>query len=139
MTLIEDQSYGIIPLRKNLEQWEVFLVLHLNGNFWSFPKGHKNHEEDSISAAKRELTEETGLIVDKLLQESAIEEKYLYTLKDDQIAKSVYYYPAMVSGKIDLSSPEVLDGRWIRVDDAFDQITYNEAKEVLRKTLPLLN
>ncbi|MBI4087908.1 NUDIX hydrolase [Candidatus Kaiserbacteria bacterium] len=40
---------------------EVALVQNGPGGFWGFPKGHVDEGEDDLSAAKREITEETGL------------------------------------------------------------------------------
>jgi predicted NUDIX family NTP pyrophosphohydrolase len=61
------QSAGLLLYRKGKDGWEVFLV-HPGGPLWakkdlgawSIPKGEFD-QEDSLLAAKREFTEETGL------------------------------------------------------------------------------
>lgn len=40
---------------------EVALVQNGPSGFWGFPKGHVDEGENDLSAAKREITEETGL------------------------------------------------------------------------------
>src|SRR6185436_8849208 len=37
------------------------LVVSQNGNSWSLPKGHLDPGEDALSAAKREIEEESGV------------------------------------------------------------------------------
>ena len=59
----KEQSFGIIPLRRVGEAWEIFLVVHRHGLHVGFPKGHADLGEDEILTATRELKEETGLSV----------------------------------------------------------------------------
>ena len=37
--LLQDYSFGIIPLRKVEGRWQSFIVQQTN-SYWSFPKGH---------------------------------------------------------------------------------------------------
>ncbi len=67
--MAKKQSVGIL-LYRNKNGLEVFLV-HPGGPFWkkkdngawSIPKGEFDDNEDALSAAKRELLEETGISV----------------------------------------------------------------------------
>jgi 8-oxo-dGTP pyrophosphatase MutT (NUDIX family) len=52
-------SAGVIPVRRVGGGWQ-FLVLRAFRN-WDFPKGVVNPGEEPLAAAKREVTEETGL------------------------------------------------------------------------------
>ena len=67
--------FGIIPLKRKEESWEVFLVKHNKGH-WGFPKGHSLLEETPEQIACREVYEETGLSVTNFLQVSPLTEKY---------------------------------------------------------------
>lgn len=68
--MAKKQSAGILLYRKNKNKLEVFLV-HPGGPFWkkkdagawSIPKGEFDDNEEALSAAKRELLEETGISV----------------------------------------------------------------------------
>lgn len=57
-------SCGVIPVRKNKNSWE-FLLLRCYKN-WDFPKGMMDDGETALTAALRELTEETGIITVRL-------------------------------------------------------------------------
>jgi predicted NUDIX family NTP pyrophosphohydrolase len=66
------QSAGLLVHRWRGSTLEVFLV-HPGGPFWakkdagawSIPKGEFTAEEDALAAARREFTEETGIVVDE--------------------------------------------------------------------------
>jgi predicted NUDIX family NTP pyrophosphohydrolase len=65
------QSAGLLVYRLRGSALEVFLV-HPGGPFWakkdagawSIPKGEFGADEDSLTAARREFTEETGISVE---------------------------------------------------------------------------
>jgi predicted NUDIX family NTP pyrophosphohydrolase len=68
---VAKKSAGILMYRRVDGLIEVFLV-HPGGPFWakkdagawSIPKGEYEDDEDPLTAARRELVEETGCIVD---------------------------------------------------------------------------
>jgi len=68
---LSKQSAGVLLFRHRNGVLEVFLV-HPGGPFWarkddgawSIPKGEINPGEDPLAAARRELAEETGLVVE---------------------------------------------------------------------------
>jgi predicted NUDIX family NTP pyrophosphohydrolase len=68
---LSKQSAGVLLFRHRNGVLEVFLV-HPGGPFWarkddgawSIPKGEIDAGEDPLAAARRELTEETGLVVE---------------------------------------------------------------------------
>ena len=64
------QSAGVLLYRRRDDGWQVFLV-HPGGPYWkrkdlgawSIPKGEFKPGEDLLESAKREFTEETGLLI----------------------------------------------------------------------------
>jgi len=59
---MEDESFGIIPLRKKNNGWQVLLIKHKHGAHWGFPKGHPiNDREAEIETASREFKEHLGM------------------------------------------------------------------------------
>ncbi len=76
-----DSSFGIIPLRKNVNDvWEVLLIQNRRGSHWSFPKGHAEGDETPFQAANREFQEETGLTIVELLFPTPLIEEYHFDL-----------------------------------------------------------
>jgi len=53
-------SAGLVPLRRTRAGWRM-LVLRAYKN-WDFPKGRVEPGEEPFDAARREATEETGLV-----------------------------------------------------------------------------
>ena len=56
----EDISYGVVPVRKVNESFEVLLCKSRRHGYFNLAKGHKDPGETEIQGAIRELLEETG-------------------------------------------------------------------------------
>lgn len=135
---MKEHSYGIIPFHRHHGRWEVFLVLHFNGYHWGFPKGKADGKETSLETARRELYEETGLQVEKLLVEDPISEHYTFKRNNLMVDKKVDYYLALCSGELNLQTEEIRDGKWLSLDSAYELLTFSEAKELLKKSQQLI-
>ena len=131
--MVYEKSYGIIPLKQVRGEWQVFVILHKNGFHWGFPKGKADEGENPLTSATRELKEETGLEVEKILRDSPIVEQYVFMRRGERIKKEVSYFPAIVSGALLLQPEEIADGKWVNVGEAFDLLTFKEARDVLSK------
>ena len=81
----ETHSAGGIILNNNNE----IVIVEQRGNVWSLPKGHIEPEEDPLTAAKREIHEETGLRNITLIKELGTYTRYKIGLdgKDDHSEK----------------------------------------------------
>ncbi len=131
--MFDEESYGIIPLRKKAMQWQVFLVQLKSGSHWGFPKGHLENDESPQKAAQRELFEETSLKIDHFLCDTPLIEKYTCRKNNKEISKQVTYFIAVVSGDVFIQAGEVIDGRWVDLKKAKEVLTYAESKKVLEK------
>lgn len=133
------ESFGIVPFLKEGETWKVLLILHSQGNHWGFPKGKANPNETALETAVRELKEETGLTVTEVLRENPMAEQYQFRRKKQFIVKSVHYFPAFVTGDLNLQEEEIRDARWMTIPEAMHQLTFKEARHILQEFVRTLN
>jgi len=130
---MNEESFGIIPLRATPKGWEVFLIQHKGALHWGFPKGKADAGETPLTAASRELFEETGLGIAELLKEQPYQEAYQYSRGGKQIDKKVFYFPAVVTGEVQLQENEVSGGKWVNLTEATAHITFEESKRICKE------
>lgn len=133
----QEQSFGVIPLQLKAGEWHVFLIKREKG-FWECPKGHSEAGETPLQSAYRELFEETGLSVTKLLRPEPLAIHYYFTVKGVHISKSVLYFLATVEGVPHLQEAEVQDGLWVNLNEAINLATYPTIKSILLQTIEFL-
>lgn len=122
---------GVIPLKKEGDQWFVLLVCLRSGGHWGFPKGHYNSGESPLDCAKRELREETNLELEHLLFVDPILETYTIDRGGVVTKKTVSYFIATVCGDLKIDKRELLDGKWVEIENAKNVITYGASQELL--------
>jgi len=132
-----EHSFGIIPLKVVKGKWKIFLVRHRSGQqpWWGIPKGHGERGETPSMTAKRELYEETGLRIERLLSYKPFREEYMFQRGEETISKTVSYFPALVLGRTRLQIAEIDEGRWVTLPDALKLITFKEGREVCQKLI----
>lgn len=130
-TTKQDFSFGIIPLKKERGEWEVLLVQMHQGH-WGYPKGHPELSETPLEAAKRELAEETGLYVERLLTAEPFQEKYSIVHRGERVQKTVTYFLAIVSGDVMVQAHEIADHKWVLASEAENYVTFEEGKKLSR-------
>lgn len=133
-----DQSYGVVPLRKEGDRWLIFIIRHRGGH-WTLPKGHPEGTESALEAAKRELYEETGLSLVKLLFEKPLVESYQFSSRGKPIHKTVHYFIGEVAGAIRIQKEELQDGKWVELERAHETVTYAQMKLLLQTVIEKLN
>ncbi len=133
-----EESFGIIPLRKNGNRWEVFLIQHNKGHYWGFPKGHAEGDETPIESAFRELKEETNLDPVDCLRIDPFVEQYQFTVRGERVSKRVSYFVAEVTGDVVLQSVEIQNGMWVSLDEASEMITHAEGRSILSQVATIL-
>ena len=106
------RSCGVIPFRRTENGPEFLIVLQTN-HCWSFPKGHMEAFESETETALRELFEETGLRAD-LLPVPGITFQYPV---NSLTTKQVILFPGPVRGELALRESEILDSRWVPLED----------------------
>ena len=119
---------GIIVLNKKNK---VFVARRIDNpkNFWQMPQGGVDNNEDFLSAALRELKEETSIDKVKLIQE--LEGMTTYELPDNLLGliwkgkyrgqKQKWFLMRFIGNENEINlktkNPEFLEWRWIEIDE----------------------
>ena len=104
----------------------VALVHRPKYDDWSFPKGKLEPGEDHLTAARREVEEETGLRC--RLREELPESRYEHR---DGEPKRVRYWRMEVMDGAFRANPEVDVLDWLALDDARARLSYERDRLVL--------
>lgn len=134
----QEQSFGIIPLKRESGTWYVLVILHQGSRHWAFPKGRGNPGETPLESATRELKEETGLDIEKILYDTPLVEKYHFYRKRENVTKTVHYFPALVHGQLKFQEEEIKDGKWVPLKEAVRHLTFKAAQEMCHQLIQQL-
>ncbi len=133
---IIDTCYGVIPYFWNEHSEPEFLVVTQEHAHTSFPKGHPNPEEDAVSAALRELAEETGITNAKL--EGTVPLSTFYSFVDyDGLThdKTVYFYLGVVPDKTAVTplafTEEITAMHWGTYEETRTRLTHENVRLLL--------
>lgn len=125
----QEYSAGIIVYKGRDPE---FLLLNYCAGHWDFPKGHIEKGETKEQAALRELHEETGLSVelDNSFETSL---EYYFKDKDKQLVHKVvsFFLGELKSDQKVTLSFEHLDYCWLPFEQAYERLTFDNAKKVL--------
>ena len=123
------ESAGGIILNKKKE----VLVVSQHGTSWSLPKGHIDPGEDRITAARREIYEETGLKNVTLIRELETYERYKIGKdgKDDTSELKVIHMFLFTTDEMKLKpiDPHNPEARWMVANEVTDLLTHRKDKE----------
>ena len=116
-----------------LNKKDLVLVVNQNGNSWSLPKGHIDDGEDKLSAAIREIHEESGIKDLKLIKELGSYQRYKIGLdggEDKSELKTIYMFLFKTNEEvlkpIDPTNPEA---RWVEKSKVAELLTHKKDKE----------
>ena len=155
------EKFKKLPLRKGVgvillnSENKVFVAKRIDNpkNFWQMPQGGVDNNEDFLSAALRELKEETSISNVKLIQE--LDGMTTYELPNNLLGiiwrgkyrgqKQKWFLMRFIGNdnEINLKTkhPEFLEWRWIEIDEITNfvvdfkfeiyQIIKNKVKEIL--------
>lgn len=141
MNYKKEISAGIIVFIKDGGSLK-FLLLQGDNCLWNFPKGHIEQNETLEQAALREVFEETGLKIEKLI--NGFKEKISYYFRQDysgkrrKIYKVVYFFLAQSLSKKVKISFEHKDFIWTSYSDAFHKIKFKDTQRLLKKARKFL-
>ena len=109
------------------------LIVNQNNNSWSLPKGHVDPGEDELTAAKREIYEESGITRLTLIREIGRYERYRISLDggDDksELKKIVMFLFTTDEEKLKPIDPGNPEARWVEKGTVADLLTHKKDKE----------
>ena len=132
-----EQSAGIIFFRK-IQGSIDFLLLNYPSGHWDLVKGHIENGEEPQDAAIRESKEETGITDIKFIDGFEEEIEYYFKYNNEDIHKKVIFFLSETKQDEIVLSDEHLDFIWLDFDDAMKKITFETAKNVLKKANDLV-
>jgi 8-oxo-dGTP pyrophosphatase MutT (NUDIX family) len=130
----EERSFGIIPLQRRRGEWYALLIQHQQGH-WSFPKGRLDPGEKPYECASRELREETGLTVVRLLSDLTFTEEYHLTRNGRRTHKRVTYYAAEVEGEPTPQLEEIAACSWHLLSGVSAILTFDESRSLFQQLM----
>jgi 8-oxo-dGTP pyrophosphatase MutT (NUDIX family) len=127
-------SAGGVVFRRDGNSTQVCLIMTQGGKAWQLPKGIIEPGEAPEVAAKREVSEETGLLGELVRTLDKIEYWYVWTHGGERarIHKLVYFYLfRYVSGSTNDHDHEVDDARWLPLDEALKLLSFENERRIL--------
>jgi 8-oxo-dGTP pyrophosphatase MutT (NUDIX family) len=140
---VEKSAGAVIFRRKNNKIY--YLLLHYPSSakaprdYWDFPKGHIEKGEEIEETVRREVEEETGLKDIKFVEGFKEWIKYFFKFKGKNIFKIVTFFLAETKTKDVKISSEHIGYEWLPYEKALERLTFNNAKEILKKANDFLN
>ena len=156
-----DEKFKDLPLRNGVgivvlnKENKVFVAKRIDnpGNFWQMPQGGVDNGEDFLTAAYRELYEETSIKNVELIEE--LKGTLTYKLPKHLLGiiwKGKYkgqkqkWFLMRYLGRdeeinIKTKKPEFLEWKWIKIDDLTDVVVnfklevYRDLKEKIQKII----
>lgn len=134
---IETSAGGVIY--RWLDDVPHILLIRDAYRHWGFPKGHLEEGETPDAAALREVEEETGLchlVLGPRLQTI----DWFFRARGRLIHKYCHFY--LIESPSGKTVPQADEGitacTWVPLPDALDQISYDNAREVLQRAAQAL-
>ena len=134
----EEKSAGGVIFRERPTGTHLLLIRDAYDN-WGLPKGHLEPGETPRDAAQREAQEETGLQC-RVVGEELMTIDWYFRAKGQLIHKYCQFF--LMENTEGDPVPEVGEGisecRWFPLEEAVTEITYDNAREVLKEAVRVL-
>lgn len=134
----DEKSCGILLFRVK-DGINLYLVLHYPGGHWDLAKGHVEAGESEHQTAARELLEETGIADFEFVKNFREEISYKYRRRNRPSHKQVVFFLAKTDLEDIRLSHEHHGFMWLPYEAAYNKLTFENARKVLKKAEELLS
>jgi 8-oxo-dGTP pyrophosphatase MutT (NUDIX family) len=139
-TRVERSAGGVVFRCVEDDTFQVAIIKTHEGR-WQLPKGWIEDGEPPEATAIREVREEAGVDAEIVAPLGTIE--YWYRSTYDPEPVRVHKYVQMfllryLSGSTDDHDDEVLEARWLALDDAIRKLSHKDEREMAEKARELL-
>jgi 8-oxo-dGTP pyrophosphatase MutT (NUDIX family) len=134
-------SAGGVVFRSSPGQTAVILIAVGSQNRWQLPKGLVEKDEKPEAAAVREAREEAGVTSEVVQHIETIEYWYAGLDKGEKVRfhKLVHFYLLRYSsGDTSDHDWEVNEARWVPIDAAMIQLTFENERRVMERARQLI-
>jgi bis(5'-nucleosidyl)-tetraphosphatase len=138
--MFDEHSAGAILFSLNENSHKIeYLLLHNTSGHWEFPKGNFESGEDGFETARREIYEETGIMDIEFIKDFESNIEYYFRRSDKLVHKRVIFYMARTNTRKVILSSEHDAYAWNEYNEAINQLTYKNAKDLLKKAKSVQN
>ncbi|MCW4006709.1 MAG: NUDIX domain-containing protein [Candidatus Bathyarchaeota archaeon] len=129
--MLNEKSCGAVVYRRNPEL--TYLLLQYGAGHWDFVKGNVEAGETEKETVVRELAEETGITDATFIADFKEPISYFYKRQGSTVYKEVIFYLMETQTSQVTLSFEHKDFCWLPYDQAMEQLTFKNARNVLQK------
>ncbi|MEP0823890.1 MAG: NUDIX domain-containing protein [Nitrososphaera sp.] len=129
--MIDERSAGAVVFYLEGTAEPEYLLLHYTASHWDFPKGNIEAGENEKQAATREIREETGITDVEFLEGFRMKIDYKYRHGRRLVHKEVVLFLARTRTRQVTLSHEHIGFAWKKFDEALEQLSYRNAKNLL--------
>jgi bis(5'-nucleosidyl)-tetraphosphatase len=136
--MFQEKSCGAVVFIKKDAQVN-FLLLHYEAGHWDFVKGNVEAGESEKETVLRELQEETGIVDAQFIEGFKEKIEYFYRRQGATIHKQVIFFLMETPTEKVQISFEHVGYTWLNYEQAMEQLTFKNAKDVLQKAQEFLS
>lgn len=108
-------------------------IVSQHGKSWSLPKGHIEDGEDAITAARREIEEETGITNLDFVKDlgSYVRYRIGHEGKEDRSEQKTIYMFLFTTNEMELvpKDPHNPEAKWVEKEEVVQYLTHSADKE----------
>jgi 8-oxo-dGTP pyrophosphatase MutT (NUDIX family) len=134
-----ETSAGGVVFRRGPDGQLRYLLIRDSYRNWGFPKGHLEKGEPPAEAARREVTEETGL-AELVLHGPIRVIDWYFRFHGKTIHKYCHFFlfESRAGEPVPQADEGITECAWRALDEALETISYDNARGVLRRAAEMV-